>query len=174
MNLVHLSAKWIENHGSFVGKVNPNGHLVLEHDTFGGTDKATLVQLSRILPKFLIHDLERCTVIYETRGGQELRREGFTLWLKECRVNDVDTDFVGSLLKGEKDGNGSLTLRPQVPGHTVPMNTYQMIIRYDGVIDGRPYQKTLAFIPIKRDMRLVVAPPAVRRPAPTTQGGSGQ
>jgi len=169
MNIVHLSAVWVDKHGTFLGIITPRGHLMLEHDTFDGAEHTRSVPLSTVLPKFLIHDLEKCLVIYQARGGSELRREPFTSWLKRNMGFGDHVECAVTLGKSA-EGVGNITLNPVVMGHSVPMETQQIIIRYEGRdIDGKPYQKVLACIPIKRDMRIAV--PEVRRPAPTLKGG---
>ena len=168
MNIVHLSAVWIDKHDTFVGIVTPRGQLMLEHDTFDGADHTRSVPLSTVLPKFLIHDLEKCLVIYQARGGSELRREPFTSWLKR-NIGFGDDAECAVMLGKSAEGVGNITLNPAVPGHSVPMGTHQIIIRYEGVVDSKPYQQIIACVPVKRDMRIAV--PEVRRPAPTLKGG---
>jgi|GEM_PF-5619297 len=168
MNIVHLSAKWVEKHGTFLGMVTPKGQLMLEHDTFNGTEQAKPVPLSSVLPKFLIHDLEKCLVIYQARSGRELRREPFTSWLRR-NIGFGDQAETAVMLCKTAGGESNITFNPVVMGHAVPMETQQIIIRYEGMVDSKPYQKILACIPIKRDMRIAV--PEVRRPAPTLTGG---
>ncbi len=154
--IIYMSKVWLQKTGDIEAHVTPVGGLMLVH---GGMKipPTRLVYLAHVFPKYLTEDLEGdCTLFYIDAEHKEIGNISFRNWLFEASGVRRSATFARM---GNKK---SITFSPR-HGQGVPRQAVALAFRLETEMNGVRSVKYFLHVPIVRDMRTALPPPADRR-----------
>lgn len=154
--IIYLSKAWLQKTGDLEAHVTPVGGLMFIHDRMK-IPATRLVYFANVFPKHLTEDLESdCTLFYLNERGEEIGNIDFRNWLFE------PTGVRRAATFARMGNKKSITFSPK-HGQGVPRQAVALAFRFETEFNGVRSVKYFLEVPIVRDMRKVLPPPADRR-----------
>ncbi|MFZ6014915.1 MAG: hypothetical protein ACOYUZ_00985 [Patescibacteria group bacterium] len=156
-NLFPMSRMWLKKN-PLEAQILKTGELVWECDGFRDEESYTYVLLTDVLPRYLIHDLEDCSVSF--RQGPVVNQDLKTGVPFKLFLEDENATNMLSFIRDS--GRRQLTF-PKSKKFMIPRGVRFMDLRFEGCdYSGQRIIMHVFSVPIVMDNRLVAMPP--RRP----------